>query len=129
MVDRLFVYGTLRPGWKNEYAERLVKTARHMGVGAIRGRLYRVAHYPALAAPRCEEDWVKGDVFEGVTAELLRRLDEYEGGEYERGVGEVSMEDGRTLTAYFYCYVLPTGHLEWIPSGDWNRLPSSEGRG
>jgi gamma-glutamylcyclotransferase (GGCT)/AIG2-like uncharacterized protein YtfP len=122
LVDRLFVYGTLRLGSKNEQAERLAKTARHMGAATIRGRLYRVAHYPALAPALSEEDRVKGDVFEGVTAELLQWLDEYEGTEYERQVAEVTMQDGRTLAAFFYCYVLPTGQLEWIRSGDWRGL-------
>ena len=115
----LFVYGTLRAGSKNEQAERLAKSARHIGVATISGRLYRVAHYPALAPPQSEKDRVKGDVFEGVTAEMLEWLDEYEGEEYSRQLAEVTMEDGRILTAYFYSYALPTSRLEWIPSGDW----------
>jgi gamma-glutamylcyclotransferase (GGCT)/AIG2-like uncharacterized protein YtfP len=118
-VDRLFVYGTLRLGSKNEYAEQLAKTARHIGVATIAGRLYRVQHYPALAPPQFDEDLVRGDVFEGVTPELLQRLDDYESAEYSRQLGTVTMQDGRALSAYFYLYVLPTDHLEWIRSGDW----------
>jgi gamma-glutamylcyclotransferase (GGCT)/AIG2-like uncharacterized protein YtfP len=118
-VPTLFVYGTLRLGSKNEYAAQLANTARHIGSATIPGRLYRVQHYPALAPPQSNQDLVLGDVFEGVTPELLERLDEYESAEYSRQLGEVTMPDGRTLTAYFYRYDLPTGHLEWIPSGDW----------
>ena len=118
-MDRLFVYGTLRPGSQNEQARWLEKNARHSGTATISGRLYRVTHYPALAAPQSKEDRVKGDVFEDVTAEMLERLDEYEGAEYSREIAEVRMEDGRTLTAYFYRYALRTDQLEWIQSGDW----------
>jgi len=113
------VYGTLRPGSKNEQAARLAKTARHMGAATISGRLYRVAHYPALAPARSNEDQVRGDVFEGVTAELLQSLDDYEGSEYARQLAQVTMEDGSSLVAFFYLYVLPTDQLEWIRSGDW----------
>jgi gamma-glutamylcyclotransferase (GGCT)/AIG2-like uncharacterized protein YtfP len=121
-VDRLFVYGTLRLGSKNEHAERLAKSARHIGGATIGGRLYRVAYYPALARAQSNEDRVKGDVFEGVTAELLRWLDDYEGSEYVRQLAEVTMEDGQTLAAFFYCYALPTDQFEWIRSGDWRTL-------
>jgi gamma-glutamylcyclotransferase (GGCT)/AIG2-like uncharacterized protein YtfP len=122
LVERLFVYGTLRLGSKNEQAGRLAKTARHVGGATICGRLYRVAHYPALATAQSKDDLVKGDVFEGVTAELLQWLDEYEGEEYARQVAEVTMQDGRILAASFYCYLLPTDQLEWIRSGDWRQL-------
>jgi len=120
VVDRLFVYGTLRPGSKNEQADWLAKTARHMGRATIGGRLYRVVYYPALALPQSKNDLVQGDLFEGVTAEILQRLDEYEGDEYLRQPVEATLEDGRALTAYCYRYALPTDQLEWIPSGDWN---------
>ena len=119
-VPRLFVYGTLRLGSKIEYAARLAKTARHIGLATMSGRLYRVAHYPALAPAQSKEDLVKGDVFEGVTEEVLQSLDEYESAEYSRQLGEVTMEDGSTVAAYFYLYVMPTEQLAWIRSGDWN---------
>jgi len=116
------VYGTLRPGAKNEYAEQLAKAARHMGAATISGRLFRVAHYPALARAQSKSDRVRGDVFEGVTAELLQRLDEYEGTEYARQLVEVTMQDGQNVRAFCYCYLLPTDQLEWIRSGDWRQL-------
>jgi len=122
-VDRLFVYGTLRPGSDNKQARRLANSARHLGLATMSGRLYRVSHYPALVAAKLPEDSVKGDVFEGVTAELLQKLDEYEGSDYTRELAEVTTEDGRKLSAYFYRYALPTDQLEWIRSGDWHSQP------
>jgi gamma-glutamylcyclotransferase (GGCT)/AIG2-like uncharacterized protein YtfP len=83
-----------------------------------------------LAPSPSKEDRVKGDVFEGVTEQLLERLDRYEGQEYVRQLAEVTMEDGRSVTAYFYRYILPVAELAWIQSGDWNSFKApSLGRG
>jgi len=119
--DRLFVYGTLRRGSNNYYAELLAKTASHLGEGAVAGRLYRVGHYPALVKAQAEHEHVKGDLFEGITARLWALLDDYEGDEYSREIVGVRMEDGGNLQAYVYRYVLSSESLEWIRSGDWNQ--------
>jgi len=121
LLDRLFVYGTLRLGSTNEYAELLARQAQYVGRAKIAGRLYRVAHYPGLAPPESIADLVKGDVFAAVSAQLFEQMDEYEGPEYSRQITEVKMENGRTLTAYCYRYILPTAQLERIQSGDWMR--------
>ena len=118
-VNRLFVYGTLRRGSSNEYALELAVASRFVGHGRIRGRLFRVTHYPALVAPANETDWVTGDLFENIGEELLQRLDHYEGPEYTRVIVEVMLDDGQQLEAYLYFYQLPVEHLELIPSGDW----------
>jgi gamma-glutamylcyclotransferase (GGCT)/AIG2-like uncharacterized protein YtfP len=118
--DKLFVYGTLRPGSRNHYAERLAKKAHHIGPAIMSGRLYRVASYPGMVPPQSENDWVKGDLFEGVTPELLAQLDEYEGVGYSREIADAVLEDGTALAAYYYRYALPIGQLEWIRSGDWS---------
>jgi gamma-glutamylcyclotransferase (GGCT)/AIG2-like uncharacterized protein YtfP len=70
---------------------------------------------------------VTGDLFEGVAADLLPELDEYEGDAYTREIGKVTIDDGNAIAAYLYRYVLPTAGLEWISSGDWNTIswPSS----
>jgi gamma-glutamylcyclotransferase (GGCT)/AIG2-like uncharacterized protein YtfP len=119
--DKLFVYGTLRRGSNNYYAEILEKTASHLGQGAVAGRLYRVAHYPALVKAQAESENVKGDLFEGISAELLALLDDYEGDEYAREMVDVVLEDGGARQAYVYRYVLSAESLEWIRSGDWNQ--------
>ncbi len=120
IVERLFVYGTLRQGSANQYAERLSKTACHIGSGTVSGRLYLVTHYPALAPAQSAEERVKGDVFEGITAELWQLLDEYEGEQYARELAQVTMDNGQTLEAYVYRYLLSTKSLKLIRSGDWH---------
>jgi gamma-glutamylcyclotransferase (GGCT)/AIG2-like uncharacterized protein YtfP len=122
LVNRLFVYGTLRLGAMNEHAVWLAAHTRHMGAARIPGQLFRVSHYPALGPPVRKEDWVKGDLFEGLTAAMLQRLDDYEGAEYARRLSEITMDDGRTLAAYIYCWALSTDGLESIASGDWFSL-------
>jgi gamma-glutamylcyclotransferase (GGCT)/AIG2-like uncharacterized protein YtfP len=126
LMDRLFVYGTLRPGARNEQAAWLAGSARHLGTGRIRGRLYRLAYYPALGSPLAEDDWVSGDLFAGVTAEMLHRLDQYEGSEYARELTDVTTPAGHIFPAYFYRFLMPVDALKWIPSGDWKTAtPSS----
>ena len=120
-MDKLFVYGTLRPGSKNEVAKYLERSARHMGSGQVAGRLYLVTHYPALGAPQHETEWIKGDLFEGINQELWQVLDKYEGEQYTREQTDVRMDNGEILAAYVFRYLLPTESLEWIRSGDWNR--------
>jgi gamma-glutamylcyclotransferase (GGCT)/AIG2-like uncharacterized protein YtfP len=127
-VDRLFVYGTLRRGAENEFAQLMEKSARFLSQACIRGRLFRVAHYPGLGAPEDRNDWVKGDVFEGVTAEMLQRLDDYEGPEYVRQLAEITLENGSHVAAFVYLYALPTEGLELIPFGDWNEFISKSSR-
>ena len=124
LLDRLFVYGTLRLGAQNEYASRLAERARFVGKARIRGQLFRVLHYPALAPPQSDQDWVVGDVFEGFADDLMRQLDAYEGAEYTRNIAEVTLDDGRKLAVYVYLYALPTDRLVRIESGEWNPVSS-----
>ncbi len=120
-MDRLFVYGTLRLGSTNAYAQKLAGVARHLGVGKIAGRLFQVAHYPALLPPQTSDDLVIGDLFEGITAELWRELDNYEGDEYVREAVDVVLDSGELSAAFVYRYLPRPGHLKWIRSGDWNQ--------
>lgn len=120
-MDRLFVYGTLRLGSTNAYAQKLASEAHHVGRGQIRGRLYRVTHYPALAEPQRGDDFVTGDVFEGISGELWRELDGYEGDEYVRESTEVLLESGESVTAFVYRYLPSTNQLKRIRSGDWHQ--------
>jgi gamma-glutamylcyclotransferase (GGCT)/AIG2-like uncharacterized protein YtfP len=124
ILNRLFVYGTLRLGSSNEHADRLRETARYLGAARIRGQLFRVLHYPALGPPQLEQDWVLGDLFEAITDDLMQQLDDYEGAEYTRHVAEVMLDDGGKLAAYVYLYALPTAGLTRIESGVWEAVGS-----
>lgn len=104
-VERLFVYGSLRPGESN--AHMLAGIEGRWSRGSVRGILHAsgtgsAAGYPVvvldpagpvipgciLASPRLHEHW--------------RRLDEFEGPDYTRVLATVTGEDGAPLAAYLY---------------------------
>lgn len=117
------MYGTLRLGSPNEYATWLAQYAKHAGYGLVRGRLYRVAYYPALGPALSEDDWVKGDLFDNVSGEVLERLDDYEGTDYTRELMEITMDSGGLIQqAFAYRWSRSIDALQWLPSGDWNSL-------
>jgi gamma-glutamylcyclotransferase (GGCT)/AIG2-like uncharacterized protein YtfP len=109
--NAVFVYGTLRRGecraifWP--YSPVAVETA------FVRGRLYDLGPYPALAPG---EDWIRGELWRlnpAHTAETLEVLDEVEGysvspGDlYVRKVVECRTQSGDAYLASVYFYARP----------------------
>lgn len=77
--DRLFVYGTLMRGFDHPMARLLSGNADFISEARCQGRLYRVAHYPALELSDDPADIVHGELFRmRVPDELLREFDMYE---------------------------------------------------
>ena len=112
----LFVYGTLRRGHQNEFARLLHGASDFVSMGRVRGKLYRIAHYPG-----CVEDdgdgWVTGEIWRP-RSELLQRLDEYEGAEYQRVSRMIEMAEG-PVECWVYLYVASIEGKPVIESGDW----------
>lgn len=118
-VDRLFVYGTLRPG---EAAHALL--APHITSSrsaTIAGALFAFAegHPGALSGPGGR---IAGDVVDLIDADrAFAALDPYEGPEFARQIVEVTLADGEHMPAW--CYVLADDALAAaaapIPGGDW----------
>lgn len=108
-TDLIFVYGTLRSGFSNPYAELLRASADYLGPANIQGSLYRVAHYPAYREE--PEGTVTGELYRLRDPEAtLARLDEYEDDEFER-----------VLTSrgwWIYRYRFPLPEESRIVSGD-----------
>lgn len=105
MLQRLFVYGTLAPGSVNEHILRDV--AGTWSKGSVRGRLLQEGWgadrgYPGIVVDPTAE-LVSGFVLasEALTKEW-ERLDDFEGGEYERVVAEVELEGGQVAPAFLY---------------------------
>src|SRR5579863_132217 len=107
-ADLLFVYGTLRSEFDNQYARLLRKGATLVGRSTVRGSIYRVQHFPAFRpAPDGE---VHGELYRLNQPEaLLKVLDEYEGEEFQR----VMVGD-----AWIYQYKGNPPELSRIRSGD-----------
>jgi len=105
MIERLFVYGSLKPGHSNAHlleqiggswqAATVVGTLRPEGWGADQA-------YPALTLDE-RGMRVSGFVFSSEQlAQHWQRLDEFEGDDYERVLTTATLDDGSTVAAYVY---------------------------
>ncbi len=83
MVNLLFVYGTLRSGFDNQWAKMLRLHSDFLGPATVFGTLHQFGNYPAFRPVPAGE--VTGELYRLHTPETtLSALDEYEGDEYER---------------------------------------------
>jgi len=126
MIEKVFVYGTLRRGEPNRpLIEPLVASSLP---ARVRGDMYTLGEYPAVIPGGGR---VRGELL-GFTdlAEALRRMDELESyhgpgdprNEYERAVVRAELEDGRTEDCYCYLYAKPYFLQRFarpVPGGDW----------
>jgi len=123
IVDRLFVYGTLRSG---QPARPLV--ARHVARWEPASTTGRMVAFP-LGYPGLVEDPTSRVVGELVWLEAatlaaaLEELDAFEGDEYVRMLKPVQRQDGGEEVAW--CYVLADEAAVTrgvpVPDGDWVR--------
>lgn len=105
MPDRLFVYGTLKPG------ESMNNLLNDIGgtweKGTVQGKFISANDIPGFPYPGIILDDA-GDTIEGYvfTSENLSdhwdKIDRYEGSNYERVITEVKLEDGSVVEAYIY---------------------------
>jgi gamma-glutamylaminecyclotransferase len=127
-VSLVFVYGTLKRGYGNNY---ILRNAAFVSEGQTlaRCRLFN-SGFPVLRR-RLNRDgpWnapVRGEVFEVTDAATMRRLDslEGEGRMYHRRRKKIQLDNGQTVMAFAYvgdarafrhCRIYPTpvGAYEW----------------
>ena len=76
----LFVYGTLKRGFSNDYAQVLHNNSTFIGEASVKGRLYFLDNYPGLILDESGYE-IFGEVFrvDSNVAEVLELMDEYEG--------------------------------------------------
>lgn len=120
-TTRVFVYGTLRRGGRNDI-HRYQPQPRFVTAGRVQGRLYHLGRYPGLVLGA--GDWVQGEVYE-VSASVLVELDRLEGllpqptGEYHRRTMTVDTPAG-PLDCWLY--EIDPARIQgrpWIEHGDW----------
>ena len=105
MIQRLFVYGSLAPGKPNEHL--LSEVAGTWEEASVTGTLHpegwgATIGYPAIVL---SEDGERVDGFLITSTELAdhwAKLDEFEGGAYERVRTKVKLKDDSTVDAYVY---------------------------
>jgi gamma-glutamylcyclotransferase (GGCT)/AIG2-like uncharacterized protein YtfP len=122
----VFFYGTLMSGFKRPGRERIDSKLAPVGRASIRAALFDVGLYPA-AVPASDTQ-VTGELHRMIDADaVLHELDEIEGFRaeepdtslYVRAETAVTLEDGRTETAWTYFYNAPLGGAQRIESGDY----------
>jgi gamma-glutamylcyclotransferase (GGCT)/AIG2-like uncharacterized protein YtfP len=98
---KLFVYGSLRSGFRNPVYEYLTKYFHLMGEAVVKGKLFDHGEYP-VAAPTNEEKFISGELY-SINNPLefswaIGQLDDYEGLNTEEG--EIPLYKREEVIAY-----------------------------
>ena len=126
--NRLFVYGSLRSGFRSPAYEYISRYFNLIGEGKVGGKLYDMGSYPA-GLPSDDGSYIIGELYairnEDEFAWAIGQLDDYEGVTvdfdevqlYHRGKCQVKI-NGQEKEAWIYWYHGPVEGREVIPSGD-----------
>ena len=127
-VYQLFVYGSLRSGFRSPAYEYISRYFDLVGEGKVRGQLFDLGTYPA-AKPTNENKFIIGELYrirnENEFAWAMGQLDDYEGVHvdfdetqlYRRDVTEVHI-DNKNTNAWIYWYYGDVTDKSVIESGD-----------
>ena len=119
---QLFVYGSLRSGFRNPVYEYLTKYFHLLGEAIVKGKLFDKGDFPVAVATK-EEKFISGELY-GVNdpAEFswaIEQLDDYEGINVEPG--EQPLYKRESVTAYISGNETPAW-IYWF-NGSINGLP------
>jgi gamma-glutamylcyclotransferase (GGCT)/AIG2-like uncharacterized protein YtfP len=124
----LFVYGSLRSGFRNPAYQYLTKYFHLLGEAVVKGKFYDKGEYP-VAIPASDDSFINGELYESNNREefawAIAQLDDYEGlnvepGEnplYKREVVAV-FQNGAASEAWIYWYNGSVAEMKEIASGD-----------
>lgn len=116
----LFVYGTLRRAFHNQYAQYLAANATWMGLARVAGKLYDLGRYPGLQRSTTPGEWVTGELYRlPELPDLLPTLDAYEGSDFERVLAVAQRADRRRVKAWVYEYCPRVSEAWRVASGDY----------
>ena len=125
---QLFVYGSLRSGFRSPVYEYISRFFTFAGEAKVKGKLYDMGEYPA-AVPVNEELFILGELYtiknEQEFSWAIGQLDDYEGVNveadeeklYERKITEVYIND-QVVPAWVYWYSGDVSGKPKIASGD-----------
>ena len=127
-VIKLFVYGSLRSGFKHPAYEYISRYFRLISEATVKGKLYDMGSYPA-AIPTKEECFIIGELYQLKNEKefdwAFEQLDDYEGVHAEDNEQslyirqqETVFVQGTTTTAWMYWYNAPIDDQPIIASGD-----------
>jgi gamma-glutamylcyclotransferase (GGCT)/AIG2-like uncharacterized protein YtfP len=127
-VYQLFVYGSLRSGFRSPAYEYISRYFDLVGAGKVKGQLFDLGTYPA-AKPSNENKFIIGELYrirnEKEFNWAIGQLDDYEGVDvgfdetqlYRREVTEVHI-DNKITNAWIYWYHGDVSGKPIIESGD-----------
>ena len=125
---QLFVYGSLRSGFRSPAYEYISRYFHLVGPAKVRGKLFDLGNYPA-AIPTTEDRFIIGELYkiknEKEFSWAIGQLDDYEGIDvaydetalYRRDVTEVFI-DNNVTTAWIYWFCGDVADKPLIESGD-----------
>jgi gamma-glutamylcyclotransferase (GGCT)/AIG2-like uncharacterized protein YtfP len=117
--DRLFVYGTLRPGRAPAAVAEAVRTLRVVASARLRGWLYDCGAHPGAITDRAAPGWIRGEVVERTAASPpLAWFDAYEGRTFRRERHAVETSAGM-VECWVYVLVREPPPSARIASGEW----------
>ena len=126
-AEKLFVYGTLRRGFKL-HSELAKLKARYLGKGRIGGNLFNLGEYPGVVPASSARKGVEGELYELSNAKehlpVLDRIEEFDPERpskslFVRRRATVRMNDGSRVRAWVYFLPRRPARASPIPSGDY----------
>ena len=127
-VYQIFVYGSLRSGFRSPAYEYISRYFDLVGEAKVKGKLYDLGEYPA-AKPTDEDKFIVGELYrirnEKEFSWAIGQLDDYEGVNvafdetslYRRDIAEVHIDD-KITPAWIYWYHGDVENRPVIESGD-----------
>jgi gamma-glutamylcyclotransferase (GGCT)/AIG2-like uncharacterized protein YtfP len=125
----LFVYGSLRQGFKSEAYQYISRYFTLVDAAKVKGRLYDMGSYPAGVSTG-DDVFIAGELYqiksEAEFGWAMAQIDDYEGlnveaGEtplYRRDIARAILSDGSAVDSWVYWYDGPLGDRPVIESGD-----------
>ena len=106
MLNRIFVYGSLRLAHDNKFARLLHESSTFLGEASMRGRKQQIGEYSGMVPAFNDTDRVDGEVFEmRDPGGILNELDVYEGPDYQREIQPALLSASHSLDCWVYLYL------------------------
>jgi gamma-glutamylcyclotransferase (GGCT)/AIG2-like uncharacterized protein YtfP len=127
-IFQLFVYGSLRKGFKSPLYEYISSYFTFLGDARVRGKLFDMGSYPA-GVPTRDNTFITGELYKLIRESdfswVIGQLDDYEGVNvepdemqlYRREIAEVFL-NGELTHAWIYWYNGDVSGKPLIASGD-----------
>ena len=125
---RLFVYGSLRSGFRNPAYQYLTQYFTLLGEAVVKGRFYDNGSFP-VAVPAREELYIHGELYEVKNSSefswVMEQLDDYEGLNVEAGNKPLyrreitfAFQEGQSVETWIYWYNGDISPMKEITTGD-----------